>query len=163
MNPIITEIVEEFRQNHGEFIEDLMAVGSQTSVNPPPPLAESDIDIIVQLKGEHVIDKFVYSIEEYGYDYPVGHDYDYEHSKDWTGDNMTFLTFRNYDDVNLIVTTSKNFFEKFVLANQTCKFLNLTKKTDRIAVFQAVMYECDPHEYFSVGDGTVETIDILVD
>jgi predicted nucleotidyltransferase len=140
--------MKEILEKHGEYIIQISAVGSQTSVSPPPPIEESDTDILVLVK-EDKFEEFQDSVLDDDYDYPIGTDHDYEHAKEWD-EEMIFVTFRNFDDVNLIVTTSQKFYNRFVLANQTCKYLNLKGKDDRIAVFQAILYECDPHEYFYV-------------
>jgi 4-hydroxyphenylpyruvate dioxygenase-like putative hemolysin len=41
---------------------------------------------------------------------------------------------------NLIITTRKEFYDKFVLATHVCKTLNVLDKQDRIVVFQAILY-----------------------
>lgn len=43
-------------------------------------------------------------------------------------------------DVNLVVTTDTEFLRKFIAATEVCKRLNLLRKPDRIALFQAVLY-----------------------
>ena len=43
-------------------------------------------------------------------------------------------------NVNLIVTTSARFFERFMAATYVAHRLNLLCKTDRISLFQAVLY-----------------------
>jgi len=50
--------------------------------------------------------------------------------------------FKSYrlDDVNLIVTRQKRFFRKFLAATYVAKVLNLTRKRDRVSLFQAVLY-----------------------
>lgn len=45
-----------------------------------------------------------------------------------------------YGDKNLIITESNVFFRRFMAATSVCKRLNLMEKTDRIALFQAVLY-----------------------
>ncbi len=50
--------------------------------------------------------------------------------------------FRSYTylEFNLIVCESEEFFNKFMLATNVCKKLNLLVKSDRIALFQAILY-----------------------
>lgn len=43
-------------------------------------------------------------------------------------------------DVNLIMTTSTDFYERFEFATKLCKKLNLLNKLNRITVFGAVLY-----------------------
>lgn len=44
------------------------------------------------------------------------------------------------DEVNLIVTSSENFYRRFGAATYVARRLNLLVKADRIALFQAVLY-----------------------
>ena len=48
--------------------------------------------------------------------------------------------------VNLIVTRNRTFFQRFMAATDIAKRFNIMQKTDRIALFQAVLYgnRCDP-------------------
>jgi hypothetical protein len=57
------------------------------------------------------------------------------------------------DDVNLIVTASPSFFDRFMAATSVCKKLNLLSKDDRIMVFQAVLYAT---RYFEPAPATQE-------
>jgi hypothetical protein len=41
---------------------------------------------------------------------------------------------------NLIITTKKEFYDKFILATHVCKTLNVLDKQHRIVVFQAILY-----------------------
>jgi hypothetical protein len=50
-----------------------------------------------------------------------------------------FTSFRR-DKINLIVTHDLSFYANHIRATQLCKKLNLLKKSDRIAVFQAILY-----------------------
>lgn len=50
-----------------------------------------------------------------------------------------FLSYRKGND-NYIVTTDVEFYVKFVNATRLAKRLNLLKKEDRIALFQAILY-----------------------
>jgi hypothetical protein len=59
------------------------------------------------------------------------------HYQDMIGND--FLSFRK-DNTNLIVTASAVFAKRHRAATAVCKRLNLMQKTDRVAVFQAVLY-----------------------
>lgn len=43
-------------------------------------------------------------------------------------------------DINLIVTGCEQFFNKFVVATHVATRLNLLQKSDRITLFQAILY-----------------------
>jgi hypothetical protein len=64
---------------------------------------------------------------------------------DSSGDPSAFRSYTKAE-VNLIVTCSLPFFNKFMAATSVCKRLNLMSKPDRIAVFRAVLYgeACEP-------------------
>ncbi len=55
-----------------------------------------------------------------------------------------FRSFRK-GNINLIVTTSFDFFDLFCTATQLAKRFNLMAKADRIALFQAVLYGVKAH------------------
>lgn len=52
-------------------------------------------------------------------------------------------SFRSYKKglQNLIVTSSRSFYDKFVLATKVARALRLIRKVDRITLFQAILYE----------------------
>ena len=54
-------------------------------------------------------------------------------------DLPSFLAMR-LNEFNLVVTYSKEFYERFVDATNQAKELNLLKKADRISLFQSVLY-----------------------
>lgn len=63
----------------------------------------------------------------------------------YTGnDRGKFISYRK-GDVNLIVTPEEEFFDLFRSATALAKRFNLTKKADRIALFQVVLYGVGPH------------------
>lgn len=47
-------------------------------------------------------------------------------------------------EINLIITTSKDFFDKFVKATEIAKEQNLLLKDDRIMLFQKILYNNNP-------------------
>ena len=53
-----------------------------------------------------------------------------------------FMSWRK-DTVNLIVTSSPEFARRHALATKLCKRFDLLGKQDRIALFQAVLYQED--------------------
>jgi len=95
-----------------------------------PPVTDTDIDYICICDGElsQAIDLLTgagYSVTDYDdEDYP---------------EDSVFITFRK-DKINLIVTADEDFYNKFVAATEVAKHLNLLKKSDRVMLFQAVLY-----------------------
>lgn len=55
------------------------------------------------------------------------------------GNSPEFASFV-FRDVNLIATQSDQFFKKFMAATSVAKRFNLLDKSDRIALFRAVLY-----------------------
>ncbi len=114
----------------GEWSE-WRACGSRITCNPAP--TNTDADYIVLIKDHH---DFYQVMMEYGYrlggsditNRPA--DVDPEH---------VFASYTR-DWLNLIVTTSPVFYRRFCAATSIAKRLNLLKKSDRIALFQAVLY-----------------------
>lgn len=90
--------------------------------NPPPTDTDDDQLVLVSDLQEYITDK-----EADGFvcctSYP--------------GEDFTSL---RRGEVNLIVTQKQEFFDKFVFATKIAKKLNLQKKEDRVALFQAILY-----------------------
>ncbi len=86
--------------------------------------------LIITLVVPFVIPILVLSIPE--------EDYQREGKNDEIKD-MEFLSLKR-DEINLIITKSQKFVDKFLLATSLTKRLNLMDKDDRIAVFRAVLY-----------------------
>lgn len=105
------------------YVSNLIPVGSQYTVSPPP--ADSDIDLLCLLPTEYW-DSFLKASKEDGWEW----------ENNYGGD---FLSFRK-DKINLIVTFRSSMFNKFKLAAEVCKMLNLTDKQHRIAVHNAIIY-----------------------
>jgi hypothetical protein len=51
-----------------------------------------------------------------------------------------FVTMRGPDKVNLIITSSHKFYNRFSGANRVAQRLQLTEKEDRIVLFQYILY-----------------------
>jgi len=51
-----------------------------------------------------------------------------------------FIAMRNEDNVNLIITSSRKFYTRFLDANTVAQNLGLTNKEDRITLFQYILY-----------------------
>ena len=55
-------------------------------------------------------------------------------------EHVKFVSMKNRDMINLIITNDKSFMDKFVLATEVSKRLNLKRKEDRITVHKAILY-----------------------
>lgn len=91
-----------------------------------PPVTNTDIDTVVLMKPgyENTLADLGYSFES--------SEVEYESMGE-------FISWRRGND-NWIVTTDKKFYKKFVYATQLARLLNLTEKSDRVKLFQAVLY-----------------------
>ena len=64
----------------------------------------------------------------------------------YTGNDVGgFRSFRK-GDVNLITTPDENFYQKFQMATELAARFNLLDKGDRIALFQAILYDVNISE-----------------
>ena len=106
-------------------------VGSRVTCNPQPK--DTDIDILCYTPNDDGI-----SLLDYGFIQDGNPQF-------YTGnDNGSFRSFRN-GDLNVITTPSLEFYELFITATELAKRFNLLKKSDRIALFQAVLYGVDAY------------------
>ena len=72
-------------------------------------------------------------------------------SKGWKLDNCGHYYALNeglfdswrYGQLNVILTDSREFYDKFLLSTKLAKKFNLLEKQDRISLFQAVLYNRD--------------------
>lgn len=116
---------------------DIRPVGSRVTCNPAP--TDTDIDYLVWAEDATDYDALsVSDILQAACGDPEGGEYD------------TMSCFASYrvGNINFIVTYSGGFFRSFLAASAVCKRLNLMDKSDRIAVFRAVLYseDCTPIE-----------------
>ena len=101
-------------------------VGSRVTCNPPP--TDTDEDFLALVNNEAEAWEY---LEVMGFE--TGTDADYD------GMASNFISFKR-GTTNIIVTSDEQWFDKFMAATHVAKRLNLLKKSDRIAVFQAVLY-----------------------
>lgn len=124
---------EEQLANLGFIVEPC---GSRITCDPPP--MDTDEDFLVYLFMSDAPGKAMSTLmdilETNGYEWEG----DTEHYQS-VADNG-FMSWRNAEGVNLIVTKSADFAQRHMAATSVCKRLNLMDKADRIAVFQAVLY-----------------------
>jgi len=103
----------------------ISATGSREICTPPP--TDTDQDYLIYVAPDD-IDKLLAEVDALGFT---------RESEFYIG--TEFLSYRK-EDINLIVTDSKQFHQKFKLATYLAKRFNLLEKTDRISLFTAVLY-----------------------
>jgi hypothetical protein len=104
-------------------------VGSRVTCSPP--VMNTDEDFIVLTK-----ERIDAPLMACGFRLDLGVEF-------YTGnDNGGFRSFRR-GDVNLIVTQEVKFYDKFELATHLAMRFNLLRKEDRIALFQAILYNVE--------------------
>jgi hypothetical protein len=102
-------------------------VGSRVTCSPP--VMSTDEDFVVLTK-----ERIDAPLVAFGFCPAPGAEF-------YTGnDNGGFRSFRR-GDVNLIVTQEVEFYDKFQLATHLATRFNLLRKEDRIALFQAILYD----------------------
>ena len=122
-------LANEIVQALGDHLVSANAVGSRVTCNPPA--RDTDEDWLLYVIGD-VDDKLL----ALGF---VGE----AKSERYVGnEDGPFLSWRR-GDLNLIVTPVGHYYRKFLLATKLAKRFNLTNKSDRIALFQAILYEND--------------------
>ena len=116
--------------NHYGWAKDYWAVipvGSRVTCDPPP--SDTDEDFLVFDQDGSAIEH----LEAHGFQSEGNPEF-------YTGnDNGEFRSLRR-GDTNVIVTPDREFFERFRTATELAKRFNLLEKSDRIALFQAVLY-----------------------
>lgn len=109
-----------------DFVLSIVPVGSRVTCDPPP--TDTDRDWLVMVTD---INDFAELVDDAGWEYGGSGEGDPD-----------FMSFRKGID-NLIVTDDLFFYDKFMLASTLAKRFNLMKKEDRVALFQAVLYNND--------------------
>lgn len=113
---------------------DFMAVGSRVTCDPPPRDTDTDCLVLVRDLQDGV---------EIAKD--AGFCLDYEDMKHYTPNeehDLQFVSLRN-GVVNLLITDSEKFFDRFKSATLACKYLNLMDKSNRVALFRTILYHED--------------------
>ena len=114
-------------------------VGSSVTCQPAP--VGCDFDVLILMSPESA-DQFCETMQNIGFDIELGAGYAANCLKAQLNED-TFNSYR-CDDINFIVTCSADFYHKFVVATDLAKLFNLLKKSDRIALFQGVLYHNRP-------------------
>ena len=103
---------------------NITPVGSRVTCIPPP--MDTDIDYLIL--GN--VRKITKHLENIGFHSQYSSNY---------GFDSNFCSLRS-GNVNTIVTNSKRFHSKFLLATSVAKELNLIEKYYRVVLFQAILY-----------------------
>lgn len=108
-------------------------VGSRETCFPAP--TDTDEDWLVLTASLEDLLNLEGVLREGGYKQDTG---DIE---DYTGESeVIFKSFRK-GDINVILTFEETFFDLFMKATHLAKRFNLQHKDDRIALFQAILYD----------------------
>lgn len=112
-------------------LEDLQTItphilftGSRVICNPP--VLDTDEDVVICI--EDFYNKRCFSHWRRDYEFE-------ETSEEYPQKHSNFVTFRNPDNVNLIVVEYLDLFNKWMYATNFAKGLNLIYKLDRIELF----------------------------
>lgn len=134
-NQPYTTLLEEFPSLKG-IIVHWTHVGSTYICNPPP--LDTDIDNLILLKSIDPLKlrKVFQILMDNGWN--GNEEYMSAHSSE-------FHSFKK-DNLNVIFTTSKLFYNDFRLAASVCKKLNLLDKEDRIMVHDAIISGIYPND-----------------
>lgn len=114
MNPFLDKVVK------------MEYVGSRITCNPPPTDTDEDVLLLTDDLSMLIADCIEVGFTRDGdtrMSYPEG-----------------FVSLRN-GTMNFIVTDDEEFYKKFMLATHVCKSLNVMDKSNRIVVFQAILYD----------------------
>ena len=126
---LTTILAKDFRG----FLElDPVPVGSRITCDPP--VMNTDIDYLLLVRD----DKWGAFREHLDYIWSLDGS-DIHPSQDITAAEDRFQSY-SYGSVNLIITLSRAFYDRFLAATSVAKRFNLLGKADRIALFQAVLY-----------------------
>ena len=118
---------EELEQKIGSafsLIEVLHPTGSRFICDPP--VMDTDEDYVVLTKDFDRLSRYL-----------IANDWDYD-GANYREEGAPFGSFRK-DHYNLIVTDDEEFYDKYVVATQLAKKLNLLSKVDRVQLFAAVV------------------------
>jgi hypothetical protein len=112
-------------------MSEIQPVGSRVTCDPAP--TNTDEDFLVSIAPWKIRDTANQLSED-------GWKLDGSEASDDTGRiKDKFLSYKK-DDINLILTCDKTFFDRFMAATSCAKRFNLLEKADRVALFQAVLY-----------------------
>lgn len=115
------------------FSTEFEPVGSRVTCNPPH--MDTDIDYLILIETYDKCCELIQSLINIGYELGGSRPFDENFAND--DDGFSSLT---YGNINLIVTNTKVFYDRFMDATKQAKELNIMNKADRILLFQKVLY-----------------------
>lgn len=121
-----------FRVLEEKYGCEIRLCGSKVTCEPAP--IDTDTDYLCYLPKKEAFDHVVAHLWGWGYT-PEGDEH-YQVTNDDTG----FTSWRNGENINVILTADKDFYDKHKTATELCRRLNLLKKSDRVLVFQTILY-----------------------
>jgi hypothetical protein len=108
--------------------------GSRVTCDPPP--MHTDADFLALLPPGEISSEVDDTLTMAGWKVGGSEPGDTNHPLPPT---LRFMSYTK-GEVNIIITTSPDFYRRFMAATSVSKRLNLLHKPDRIALFQAVLY-----------------------
>ncbi len=112
--------------------DGIYQTGSSVICNPP--VTDTDIDYVIYTNEEIKLDTF---LKSKGYTKSCAEEEEYDL------ENEGFSCYR-LNNINLIITTNREWYNKWVLATKVAKNLNLKVKADRVMLFKAILYDEAP-------------------
>ena len=106
--------------------------GSRITCNPPPDDTDEDWIIWIERPIQEVDKRLI------GLGFELGGSIIRNTEKDWK--ESTFFSYTK-GDLNLIITPSEEFFDKFLEATKLAKQINIIRKENRIKLFQCILYD----------------------
>lgn len=134
-----------------EMVDKMVPVGSRVTCNPAPTDTDEDYLLLIDppvtemnVDGafdrafyvEQVLNRVCWHLRNNGWEVGGSLPTDIQCTIN-PADRFQSWTL---DDLNLILTTSYTFYQRFLAATSVSTRLNLLDKKDRIALFQAVLY-----------------------
>lgn len=118
------------------FVYAEALVGSRVTCNPAP--TDTDLDVLVKVPYIESSCPAPFSLNKYRamYDVLMADRWTLGGSGDGDGEFESWTK----GEVNLILTDSSEFYDKFLAATSVCTRLNLMNKEDRKALFRACLY-----------------------
>lgn len=112
--------------------DGIYQTGSSVICNPP--VTDTDIDYVIYTNKEYKLDTFLKS---------KGYKKSYAEEKGYDLEKEGFSCYR-LNNINLIITTAREWYLKWVLATKVARKLNLKVKADRVMLFKAILYDEAP-------------------
>lgn len=122
------------------LIDKITPTGSRVICNPAP--TDTDQDFVVLLKPADELE-VVEDFQNAEYDQDGDETYDILYELGSGG----WASFRK-GDLNYIVTFDEGFYNRFVMATDIAKDLNLLNKPDRVTLFKYILYKADLEKEF---------------